>query len=86
MLTQDRKLKIINSQSALLLNKLNNHFDMESTASICTKSLASAFQDLYKRRDEDDSTDLFVVCQEVGDDLLGFDKEIPVHSFVLATR
>ena len=84
MLTQDHKLKIINSQSALLL--MNNHFDMESSASICTKSLASAFQNLYKRRDEDDSTDLVVVCEEVGDDLLSFDKEIPVHSFVLGTR
>ena len=84
MLTQDHKLKIINSQSALLL--MNNHFDMESSASICTKSLALAFQNLYKRRDEDNSTDLVVVCEEVGDDLLCFDKEIPVHSFVLGTR
>ena len=65
---------------------MNNHFDMESSASICTKSLASAFQDLYERRDEDGSTDLVVFCEEVGDDLLVFEKEIPVHSFVLETR
>ena len=58
---------------------------MESN-SICTKSLVSAFQNLYKRRNEDKSTDLVVVYQEEGEDLLVPEKEIPVHSFVLAAR
>ena len=86
MFTQDHSAQTADNQlSDRTLTYKNNHFDMDST-SICTKSLASAFQNLYKGRDEDDSTDLVVVCEEVGDDLLGFDKEIPVHSFVLATR
>ena len=59
--------------------------ELEYTSN-CTKSLASAFQNLYERRDEDDSTDLVVVYEELGEDLLVFEKEIPVHSFVLATR
>ena len=52
----------------------------------CTKSLATAFKNLYKRRYEDDSTDLVVVYEDLGEDLLVFEKEIPVHSFVLTTR
>ena len=83
MFTLDHKRQISNTKTALLL--IHSHFDMDST-SICTKSLVSAFKSLYKRRGEDDSTDLVVVCEEKGDDLLVWEKEIPVHSFILKTR
>ena len=49
--------------------------------------LALAFQNLYKKREEDDSTDLVVVYeQSVGGGMFVIEKEIPVHSFILVTR
>ena len=55
-----------------------------------TTYLATAFQNLYKKREEDDSTDLVVVYEQEAGEWQGgmfvIEKEIPVHSFVLATR